>query len=175
MHIRRHLTRLLCGLSLLCQVPLAGAGDAATRVSFLLNFGRFAEWTADVLPPAASLHYCMAPGDPEMARELSSLEKFQIQGHAIRVTTIARPADVAGCQVLYLPADMTASMEPFLAAAARTSALTVSDFAGFTDKGGMIELVSTNSRYRFDINLGAVKRAHLYLNTNLLKLARSVQ
>jgi hypothetical protein len=150
------------------------AGDAATRVSFLLNFGRFTEWSAESLPPAAGLHYCVASGDGELWREAQALEKSQAQGHSIKVFQVTRPLEVNGCHTLYLPTDLAGPLEPYLAAAERAGALTVSDIAGFAEKGGMVELVLISGRYRFDINLGAVKRAHLYVNTNLLKLARSV-
>lgn len=162
-------------LVLLTQTPWASAGDATTRVNFLLSFGRFIEWDTGFSDPASSLRFCIAPGDPELSREAPALEQSHIRGHAIRVVPLLRPLEVAGCNVLFLPAELPSPLEPFLSAAEFTGALTVSDLSGFTDKGGMVELLPVNGRYQFDINFGAVKRARLYMSTKLLKLARSVK
>lgn len=172
--MRHHRFRLLCGIFLLLACQIAWTGDAVTRMNFLLNFSRFIDWDAATLGPTARLHLCIAPGDLELARETSALERAQIHGHAIQVVLPTRAVEVAGCHVLFLPAELPLPLEPFLSAAERAGALTVSDFPGFADRGGMIELQPANGHYRFDINLGAVKRARLYMSTNLLKLARTV-
>ena len=173
-HQLRKLLRCVC-LVLLSQTPWASAGDAATRVNFLLIFSRFIEWDAVSLDPAASLRFCIAPGDLELSREAPVLEQTQIRGHPIRVVSLSRAPEVAGCNVLFLPAELVPPLAPFLAAAELSGALTVSDLPGFADKGGMVELLPVNGRYQFDINFSAVKRARLYMSTKLLKLARSVK
>ena len=163
----------LC-LLLMGQAGEVLASDATTRLNFLLNFGRFAEWPTTTLASGSPVRYCFAPGDPELAREAAWLEGQQIQGRSIKVVWVSRPAELVGCHVLFIPADMTAPLTPFLKMAEGQSTLTVSDLPEFVDREGMIELVPVSGRYRFSVNLGAVKRAGLYLSTNLLKLARSV-
>lgn len=174
MPFSRRLVRLFLCLFLMGQAGYLMAGDAATKLNFLLNFARFAEWPSAVLAPGSAVRYCFAPGDPELSREASWLESQQIQGHVIKVTSITKPTEVAGCHVLFIPADMTAPLAPFLKVAEGSCTLTVSDLPEFVDKDGMVELVPVSGRYRFSVNLVVAKRAGLYLNTNLLKLARSV-
>ena len=174
MHVPRLLRGLLLCLLLIKPAEHSHAADTATRLNFLLNFGRFTEWSLSVLPPGAPVRYCFAPGDAELARDSASLEGQHIQGRAIKASTVSRPSDVAGCQVLFLPVDMNTAIEPFLKAAEVAGTLTVSDLPDFSYKGGMIELVLVNGRYRFSVNLVAVKRAELFLSSNLLKLALTV-
>jgi hypothetical protein len=49
--------------------------------------------------------------------------------------------------------------------------LTVADFEGFLEEGGMIQLFSENNRVRFAINVDAAVRAKLKLSSKLLSLA----
>jgi hypothetical protein len=174
MSVPRVLRGLLVCLLLMKSAEHSHASDTATRLSFLLNFGRFTEWSPLVLPAGVPVRYCFAPGDAELARDSASLEGQHIQGRAIKAITINRPSEVAGCQVLFLPTDLSTPLAPFLKAAEASGTLTVSDLPDFADKGGMIELVPMNGRYRFSVNLVAVKRAELFLSSNLLKLALTV-
>lgn len=151
------------------------ASDATIRLGFLLNFARFTEWPAAVLGVSAPLQICLAPGDAEMTQELSILASQQVQGRTVLTQIITAPSATGHCHLLYLPADLLESVDPYLRAAERSAILTVSDLPDFTERGGIIGLALSSGRYRFDINLQSAKRVHLRLDVQLLKLARSVR
>lgn len=151
------------------------ASDATVRLAFLLNFSRFAELPERPQATGATMNFCLAPGDREMAQEFASLDRQIVQGRAVKTLQIARLGEVIHCQVLFLPVDFPGAVGPWLQAAEQVGALTVSDRADFIDEGGMIGLFPAAGRYRFDVNLGAAKRAELRLNPSLLKLARTVK
>ncbi len=169
------LLRLVLFWLALLQASGACASDATIRLGFLLNFARFTEWPATALAINAPLHICLASGDAEMAQELSMLANQQVQGRTVLTRLIAAPAEAGNCQLLYLPAELPGSVEPYLRAAERSAMLTVSDHADFVENGGIIGLTPSGGRYRFDINLQAAKRVNLRLDVQLLKLARSVK
>ena len=52
--------------------------------------------------------------------------------------------------------------------------LTVSDMEGFAEAGGVIGLMKTDEKIRFEINLLAAKDAGLVINSRLLNLAQIV-
>jgi hypothetical protein len=154
----------------------AWAQDSTTlRLGFLLNFARFVEWPEANLKPGAPLRICFAPGDAVMVAQSGELSRQSIQGRAIQVKSVARPADANGCQVLYVPTDLPGALPPWLDSATRAGALTVGDLPDFIDAGGMIGLVPVGGRYRFDVNLGVARQAELRLSSQLLKLARTVK
>lgn len=153
----------------------AWASDAGIRLGFLLNFSRFTDWPESVLAADTPLRICLLRGDPEMVQEMSMLTRQQVQGRPVVTRLVVRPAEVAGCHVLYLPADAAEPLEPYLRQAEEASTLTVSDQPDFVDNGGAIALVVAGGRYRFDVNLQAAKRAKLRLASQLLKLARVVR
>lgn len=152
-----------------------GQDPAAVRIAFLLNFARFIDWPVTHLEPGEPLRICQAPGDAGMAIQLRQLAQQDIQGRPIQVKQVARSSDVKGCHVLYLPAEMQGELSIWLSAALQTGALTVGDLPDFIDAGGMIGLVPVGGRYRFDINLGAARKADLRVSSQLLKLAGTVK
>lgn len=159
----------------LLSASSAWASDAGIRLGFLLNFSRFTEWPEAVLGIDMPLRICLLRGDAEMSQEMPILTGQQVQGRPVASRLIAHPAEVAGCHVLYLPADAAEPLDPYLRVAEQASTLTVSDHPDFVEEGGVIALVVTGGRYRFDVNLQAAKRAKLRLGSQLLKLARVVR
>lgn len=170
----RLLRPLLLVLALLTASAVS-ASDARIRLGFLINFARFTEWPATALGADAPLRICLAPGDAEMAQELTMLMNQQVQGRKVLARLITSPNQAEGCHLLYLPTELPGSVEPYLRAAERSAMLTVSDHPDFVESGGIIGLTPSGGRYRFDINLQAAKRVNLRLDVQLLKLARSVK
>lgn len=156
---------------------ISHAQDSATvRLGFLLNFARYVEWPEPVLKPGAPLRICMVLGDGAVAGKAEELAKQSVQGRPIQVKHVLRPADAGDCQIVYFPADLPAAfLANWIRAIADTPTLTVSETPDFIEVGGMIGLVEVGSRYRFDVNLGNVRRTELRISSYLLKLARTVR
>jgi hypothetical protein len=169
------LFRLVVLTIALAWMGKAIASDSSIRVSFLLNFSRFADWPEAAMKPSRPLTYCIAPGDPEMAADLSRLDMQELGSRSLSVTKVTQPGDALRCNVLYLPADLPGDFAPWLAVAEQASLLTVSDRLNFIDDGGMIGLIQVSGRYRFEINLASARRAGIHLGSNLLKLALRVR
>lgn len=172
----KQLAPLFAVIALICSGGACAQDSATVRVGFLLNFARYVEWPDSALKPEAPLRFCLAPGDGAMAGKFGELPAQSVQGRAIQIKHAARPADLEDCQVAYLPADLPlATWAGWQETAAKSHTLTVSEAPDFIENGGMIGLVAVGSRYRFDVNLGNVRRAELKISSYLLKLARTVK
>ena len=170
------LQRLLLAILVLLWTGSSYAENSATvRLGFLLNFARYVDWPESTLKPGASLHFCLAPGDPDLAAQFGELSKQSILGRPIQAKQLARLADVNSCHVLYLPAEAPGALPAWLGAALQAGALTVSDQPDFVEVGGMIGLEQVGGRYRFDVNLGVARQSNLRISSQLLKLARTVK
>ena len=145
------------------------------RLGFVVNFARYVEWPETTLKAGEPMLICMAPGDVSMAEKLDELTKQTVHNRRIQVRLLARPEEVGGCNILFLPAELPTSVSDWMRAAKPAGALTVSDLPDFVEAGGMIGLVSINGRYRFDINLGAARQSKLQISAYLFKLARIVK
>lgn len=167
-------------LGLLAVVTL-GAADARAddaldqarlKAAFVLNFMKFTTWPAARTPGAHTLTLCATDGHP-LAGQLHELEGRDVRGRGVR---IAHPTDndVRTCDVVFVTAADAATLQALQRATAARPMLTISDRAGFVDRGGMIEMKLVNGRTRFDINLAAARAAGLTLSSQLLQLADRV-
>lgn len=143
---------------------------ADVKAAYLFNFGKFVRWPA----PASSFEVCIV-GRDDIAPVLSTITaKERIDGAPVRVRQFERAADARGCEIVFLGASESAHLEQDLSALAGSNALTVGDSPAFLDRGGMIQFVLDNKRVRFAVNLDAVKRTHLELSSELLRVAAAV-
>ena len=82
--------------------------------------------------------------------------------------------NLRGCQIAFISASVRET-RTVLNALNGASTLTVGESPNFARDGGMINFVLENQRVRFEINLGAAKRARLRISSKLLSLARIVE
>ena len=99
----------------------------------------------------------------------------KLQGQVVSVERLASPPPgPANCQIVFVSRSEGANLAAVLAALASVPALTISDIDGFAAAGGMIELATTDSKIRFQINSPASRRAGLEIGAQLLQLATLV-
>ncbi len=160
--------------SLLLPVPLWAGPLEEDRVKagFVLNFAKYVEWPAPVLV-SGELRVCGVGLHP-LSGKLAELHGRQVQGREVRVRLSGRPEEWRDCHILFLPAEESLRAEALLRVVGPMPVLTVGDGADFTRDGGMIGLKLRFGRIRFDINLGAARRAGLNFSSQLLKLADEV-
>ncbi len=65
-------------------------------------------------------------------------------------------------------------MEDVLRVVDRHPVLTISDYPGFVDIGGMIGFVNKDNRVRLEINLPAAQRARLHISAKLIEVSLRV-
>jgi hypothetical protein len=144
------------------------------KAVYLYNFGKFIAWPATG-PKTDSFNICILGHDP-----FGSVLDTTLGGEAIsnqklvarRITSVREADD---CRILFVNNSEIASLREILAYADRRSILTVSDMAGFTANGGMIQFVLRANKVRFEVNLTAAEKAGLVLNSQLLKVATDVR
>jgi hypothetical protein len=147
--------------------------EVMVKVGFVGNFAKLVEWPADAnLDP---LNVCVAGDSEPIGAAFSKLEGKTAQSHSIKLTRNVQPASAGLCHVLFLPRGSERQFPDLLRATAKSRTLTVSDVAGFSDAGGMIELIMVDNRIQFEVNNSMTKRAGLKLSSQLLKLARQVK
>lgn len=166
---------LCCVLSLGLQpnVWSAQSGEAELKVAFLFNFLKLTEWpTANT--EAASVDICLAHHDP-FDEALEILQGRELQGKPVKVRVLESSKRLENCRLLYISSDEKPMLKVWLDAAGTSGILTVSDLPGFIDMGGMIGLLATDSKLKFEVNLEPVQRSQLKLRAQLLQLAHRVE
>ena len=146
--------------------------QARLKAAFVLNFMKFTTWPEPRTADARTLTLCATDGHP-LAGQLHELEGRDVRGLGVRLVHHSGN-DVAPCDVVVVTDADAPTLQALQHATAARPILTISDRAGFIDRGGMIEMKLVNGRTRFDINLLAARAAGLTLSSQLLQLAERV-
>jgi len=181
----RACVRRLCSLALIFSLAAIPARPQTTPVdgkpteyeveaAYLSNFGRFVEWPR---PVAAGENFdlCVLGQDPFGPLLDSALKGESIGGDSLVARRITSVENARSCRVLFISRSSEGHLAEILQEVRLLNLLTVSDIAGFTRRGGIIEFVLQEKKVRFEINIAAAKRAGLTLSSQLLKIATSVR
>jgi uncharacterized protein DUF4154 len=171
---RTALSFLLCS-SLLHAQPVRPL-DYEVKATYLFNFGRFTTWPhTGAADEGRQFSVCVLGLDPFGPALDLTMAGETIAGKPIVARRITRPAEAAGCRILFVSGSEESQLPDILRAAGGAGALTVSDLPQFAARGGMIQFVSQGNRIRFEVNLTAVEQANLILSSELLKVATAVR
>ena len=173
--IRRLLLFMLCVAAVVssCSVrATAQIEEHEAKAAFLLKLVNFVEWPAGA--GQGSLMVCMVGAD-DTSDALQRLATGKtVNGKQLAVKRLAPDADVVSCQVLYIGSSQGKNLGTLLDKARNASVLTVGEAEGFGQKGGVVNLLISDGRIRFEVNPHAAERAHLQISSRLLSLATIV-
>lgn len=161
------------------ESPAAFSADAV-KAAYLINFIRFTEWPSPAPVDDAPITIGIA-GNRELEDYLFKVTDGKLlQGHKVRVRRLTAPSDATDCQLIYIQPPPRTDTSPFssddwLRAVRGMPVLTVSEEAGFLQKGGMINFYADNKNLRFEISPRAAELARLKLSSRLLAIARVVK
>ena len=148
----------------------APALEYQVKASYLYNFLQFITWPDDVFPEDGKFNLCVV-GAERFGNALAALAGERGAGREIAVRPLARPAQARAqrCHLLFIAAGSAAA--DAAAETAGRGVLTVGETPGFLERGGIINLVESRGRIRFEINQSTAREAGLTLSSQLLRLA----
>jgi hypothetical protein len=155
----------------------AGADDKdihedEVKAAFVYNFAKFVEWPTGKINE--SINLCILGESPLGFSALKAIDGRTAQDKPLVTKLLNKSDDLKGCHIVFVAASERNKVAQLLKIAHQQHALTVSDMDGFTQEGGAIELVKTEEKIRFEINLLAAKEAGLAISSRLLNLALAV-
>lgn len=145
------------------QAPL----EQQVKASYIYNFIRFSTWPDDVFTPNGKFNLCII-GAERFGSTLDDIQGERVDGHEVSLHRLAAVEDVrpGRCHALFIPSNVQAP-----ALAPERGRLTIGETPGFLKQGGIINLVESGGRIRFEINQQAAREAGLVLSSRLLNLA----
>jgi hypothetical protein len=144
------------------------------KAGLLYNFLKYTDWPQSASTSSNALVVCLMGGDPFGGR-LQPMAGRTVNQHVIVIRSISVIENAADCSLLFIHADEKSQWPELHAALMATPMLTVSDFPGFSDSGGMIEFTRIDNRIGVKINTDALATAHLQVEERLLKLASALR
>ena len=176
-------TGIVILIVLMVSVVMSGSWDASAgsfkeyevKAVFLFNFAKFIEW-----PPAAfkdaqsAVTLCILGKDP-FGDALDSLRDKTIEGRKLVIRRVSKIEEADKCHILFVSASEKESLSHILKVTRSWNVLTVGDTKGFAESGVMINLLNTDDKVGFEINIEAAKNASLRISSNLLKLGKVIK
>jgi hypothetical protein len=158
-----------CGLG-----ARAAAADAAVReylikAAFIYDMLKATQW-----PKARGrVVLCVLGRDP-FGTAWHSIKGRPVGKGRLDVVQLQDTNGLAGCDALLVGTSERATWQQIRGALAARPILTMSEMTGFAQDGGMVALMNVDNRLRFDVNLKAIHRAGLAINTDALEQANMV-
>lgn len=145
------------------------------KLALVYRLTKFVTWPAHVFHDETQpFNICVLGKDP-FGKSLNALTARQVYGRQISVQRLIS-LDGRGmqCQVVFVARSEWRSVDAILTTSAGKPILTVSDLDRFARRGGMVEFVSIDRRFRLRINLDAARAGGLRIAAPLLELATIV-
>ncbi len=143
------------------------------KAAFLFNFAKFAEWPSEAFTNATSPIVIGVLGTNRFVSDLEqTVRNKTINDRLLQVREIRSLTEATNCHILFISRFSSEALPEIFAALRGASVLTVGDETeGFTEAGGMINLVVEEKKIRFQINNDAARNARLKISSKLLSLA----
>jgi len=153
----------------------ATGDEYQVKAAVLFHFLQLIAWPGGTINgPGQSIAFCVFDDEPHRLDLENALSGKVIGTHVVQVRLISQPANLQGCNVVFLSRDESRRQDATLNSLRGLPVLTVGETDGFYAGGGMIRLRVDDDRIRFDIDLAAAQSSHLQISSQLLLLATTV-
>jgi hypothetical protein len=136
------------------------------KAGLLYNFLKYVTWPQGA---TGGMSVCLY-GDSSFNSYLEPMAGRTVNQQKISVHTIHTPQEVANCRLVFVN-DTEGEHWPDIAKTIATQGiLSVSDYEGFAENGGMIEFGRKDEHIAVTLNIDATAAAHLHVEDRLLQL-----
>ncbi len=157
-----------------CATAAEPPEEYAVKAALVYNFARFTQWPEGSFADEDSpLRLCILAGD-EFRDAFDAMDGRRVGERVVDVCYAADARGIEGSHVVFVPQGSRELWPQVRAALADTPVLTVGEMNGFLGAGGMMNLVLSDGRIVFRVNLHEVRRTGLGISSRLLKLAEQV-
>ena len=132
------------------------------------------EWPTEAFSDARSPLILGILGEDPFGAALETIRGKVVKGRTLVIKQFLQVEDLQKCHILFISSSERDRLTHVLALAGTPNVLTVGDMDGFAGHGGVINLVKTGNKIKFEINMDAARAAGLKISSKLLKLARIV-
>ena len=181
--------KTLCGQLLLAIVITLGHGNPMADVKsepqrikefhikalFLYNFANFVEWPADAFEDKETpLRMCLY-GSVPFGGFLDAVNGVKIRDrHLMIIRTSKIEETKSGCHILFVGTEHLGTIDKLFNYLNHLFVLSIGNVKGFTDKGGIVNILRTKDQHKFEINLSKAIENGLLIDSDLLSLARII-
>ncbi len=167
--------RLFLGLiltSFACSLHADFAHEYTVQAVRTLNFARFTEWSSNALKDTNNVVNLCVLGQPIVQNAFSEIEKRPAGGKLIKIFHLTRGSNFEQCKVLFISGLESHETKELLHQLQGLPILTIGEDEDFIANKGMVQLKMDEGWIKMIINLTAVKKAGLSINSRVLRIAK---
>ncbi len=146
-------------------------GEDDVKAAFVLKLVNFVQWPSSNTNDLV-IGFIGADSTSDALQRQASGKT--VNGRRVVVRRLGLDGDLKACQVIFLGDSERKNTASVLERVRGTSVLTVGEYDGFGQRGGIINLLLNDGRIRFEVNPHGAERAHLQISSRLLSLATIV-
>ena len=166
---------LLCLLALAPWEAMAQSKEYQIKAVFLFNFAQFVDWPTNAFPEAqAPLVIGILGEDPFGSYLDETVRGEKVNNRPLLVQRYRSVDQIKSCHILFISRSEADRLEEIFNGLKGRNILTVGDYDGFAQRGGMVRFVTEKNKVRLRIGLEAAKAAHLTISSKLLRPAEIV-
>ncbi len=169
---------LLCGVSSV-SVPASDnlqAKEYLVKSAFLYNFARLSEWPDNTFKKTSDPFKLCIMGDDSFGLTLNSIRDKKINGHPLLIFRRVTLESAAHCQLVFVSRSEEQNLSKIISYLQQYPVLTISELPDFAQQNGHIRLFLNNENtLSLEINLQAIRDAHLNISSRILTLATIVR
>jgi hypothetical protein len=149
--------------------------EAEVKAAYLYKFAYFVDWPEGSFANARTPITIGVLGQDPFGATLDKLvEGVIVQGRSFQVRRFPQLGALGPCHILFVAASERERWGAIQENLKSAPVLTVADFSGFAQRGGIINFVIEGQAVRFQINQRAAERVGLKIRALLLKLGRPI-
>lgn len=152
---------LLMGGNTMTAQKSARVKEYDLKAAFLYRFVDYIDWGGNSKNKLISIDIL---GECPIAKSLTDITN----SNKINVKVISN-LNERGCNILFVPKNSPIPIETILSAYSKKSVLIVSEQKGYGHKGTHMNFVIVDDKLKFEINLGALKKAEIGISSFLLQ------
>lgn len=155
-------------VALTCHAQSPSERENIIKADLLRRFLYYVEWPANAFDGADSPIIVGVLGEDPFGNALVKLLDKKVEGREVKVVHFDSVAKLGKCHILYLNLPQRKDAESVLTKLNGQPVLTVADMEGFTDKGGMINIIKRRNHLDLFVNNATARRAGLKISSRLL-------
>lgn len=176
------LLKILGAVIALCVAASASAAaesnalptEYQVKAAILFNIAKFLEWPEGTFRSPSSPIIIGILGEDPFGSALNAARDRTVGGRKVLIKRFARVEDVTGCHILFISQSEKRKLTHILLNLGDRVLLLVGDSEEFAQRGVMISLVLEKEAVIIEINVEALNRVGLKVNSRLLNIARIV-
>jgi hypothetical protein len=167
---------MVMALLMMARICTAAEVESQVKAALVPKIANFVEWPESAFRSKdAPLVVAVVGTDPFGLDFEALLKQQQIHSRPVVVKRYTTWGATNDCHILIVGRSEAQRIDLILRRLGDRPVLTLGDFAGFAEQGGVVNFIKVDGRIRFEVNLEAADKHRLRVSARLLQVSRVVR